>query len=96
MSEARETEIRALKDLRACDGWQVFTTNARDQWQGEKFVGRLKVAMRATPNAESVKEVFAGREAIESLLNWPEQRLKKLEADAAADLASMPVVERRA
>lgn len=98
MSEARDAEIRALREMVACDGWQVFVTAVRDQWQGEKFVARMKVAARNAPNAtqESIREVFAGREAVEGLLAWPESRRKKLEADAAAENAAAPDVVRRA
>lgn len=99
MNEIRETEIRALRDLLASEGWQLFGGQVRDQWQGERFVGRMKVAARAIPGGatqESVRELFAAREAIEGVLAWPEQRRKKLEADAAADLAASAETVRRA
>jgi hypothetical protein len=98
MSETRENEIRALREMQECDGWQVFVKAVRDQWQGEPFVGRMKMATAGKPGdgIESVRELFAGRAAVESLLNWPENRRKKLEADAKAEEAGTPDVVRRA
>lgn len=97
MSEARDAEIVALRDLTRCAGWQRFAEEARAQWQGEAFVGRMKMAITGQPQAtDSVRELFAGRKAIEDLLTWPERRTQKLEADAAADQAGTPTVVRRA
>jgi hypothetical protein len=100
MSEAREQEIRALKDLRSCEGWRVLSEAVRTQWQGEPFVAKLRSAAGAKSSAEAVtetvRELLAQRAAIEAVMLWPEQRGKKLEADAKADAAGLPDVERRA
>lgn len=100
MSEAREREIQVLREMQASDGWRIFVAQVRDQWQGENFVGRLKMAVQGKPTeagqAESVREVFASRTAIESLLFWPEQRIAKLKAAITADETPVDVSARRA
>jgi len=100
MSDAREQEIRALKDLLNSDGWLRFTESVRQQWQGEPFVGRMRLAVsgRQTEGqqAESIREVFAGRKAIEDVLTWPGQRLARLEAEATREIAGDAEIVRRA
>ena len=87
MSETQEQERQALVDLVESPGWQIYVEEARAQWQGERFVGRMKIAMSGqAPDASAcIREVFAGRAAIESLLQWPELRAKTLAAAAVVE-----------
>jgi hypothetical protein len=99
MSDARDQEIRALKDLLASEGWQMFAEAQRGKCQGESFVGKLKDAVRGKNNeqaTESVKEVFAGRDAIEQALLWPGRRLDALQKEIAKELEVESDVVRRA
>jgi hypothetical protein len=92
MSEVRDREIRALKDLLASDGWAILEEKAyRQQWQGEALCGRIRSIVKPQQGeraTECAKEVLAGRDAIDDFVVWPKARLKKLEADAAAEAAS--------
>lgn len=100
MNETHEHEIRALKDLAQCEGWQILVAAIRQQWQGEPFVAKIRGAVTGKVSAEgateSVRELLAQRAAIEAVTLWPEQRRKKLETEVTAAEAGQPEGARRA
>lgn len=100
MNETREQEIRALKELLACEGWKLVSDAARRDWQGEPFVAKMRSAVSSKTTAdaatETVRELLAQRAAIEAVMRWPEQMRAKLEAEAAKEAAGEPTLERRA
>jgi hypothetical protein len=91
MSEVRDREIRALKDLLASEGWAILIERGyRVQWQGEAFCGKIRQVVRPQTNERAdscARELIAGRDAIDGFVGWPEEQIKHLEKKNADELA---------
>jgi hypothetical protein len=81
MSDEREYED--LESLLKAPGWLRFANAVKKEWEGGKFDNFIGAAVLGQKDAmtELVK-LAAGREAVLAVLQYPEQRLRQLDAAA--------------
>jgi len=83
-----EHEHDALAALVTSDGWRLFTEYVREAWGPAAYRQRCRseiAKLRRTADLDdvsalSVAEVEAATQAIEQIMTWPGERLKKLDA----------------
>ena len=89
-------EQRDLENLTKHPGWLLFT-----QYGTKEVEARVLNATRAAANQDDdvralnqLRQCIAARDAVESLLQWPERRLQAIAAHAAATTTT-PQLSRR-
>lgn len=76
------TEREELEQLVAIGGWQRLLRHAHDEWE-DGYAERLERVLLDTKSSpemarEHARQVAIVREAIRTLLQWPEKRVKDL------------------
>ena len=96
MTDPRESED--LDALLRSAGWLRFAEHARIEW-GEKIQSLLKRAASDTDDVQALhklRQVMVAKDAIDTLIAWPKDRLNTLKAKAQnAELASSVPLSRR-
>lgn len=74
--------MEALESLLVSEGWQVFFNHFLTEWGPAQFRAKVRQALsRARNKAEGedyVAQVESATNAVETLLHWPEERIKQL------------------
>lgn len=85
----QSTELTALRDLLASEGWRLFLAMADQEWGAEAVIARVEARVGAVPVGDqeavddAAQHVISARKHIWALLNRPKTRVEQLQHEAA-------------
>lgn len=90
-SEVDVERIAALKDLLESPGWKLLTRHGADEWGEVGYGRRMREGVRNVPQgperayelARIAEQVDATKSAIDEILNWPIEELRRLTQPAS-------------
>lgn len=77
-----EAELQALKDLVACDGWDIYQAHIAHAWGADACIAAIDMAItNVTPDDElavtkRIRDTFKG---VRAEATWATQRIAELE-----------------
>lgn len=80
--------VAALRDLLASEGWRIYKSTAEHEWGPSGYGRRMQEALSSIPHgpersyelARVAEQVDATANAVNSLISWPSEELRKRSA----------------